>query len=65
MCIRDRYSSTSNLEAPQLLSYDDLAKQVKQVFIALHGRPGEDGSVQEKLEPVSYTHLTLPTSDLV
>ncbi|MBP7807779.1 MAG: D-alanine--D-alanine ligase [Bacteroidia bacterium] len=54
--VTEKYSSTSNLEAPQLLSYDDLAKQVKQVFIALHGRPGEDGSVQEKLEQVGLSY---------
>lgn len=54
--VTEKYSSASNLEAPQLLSYSDLAKQVKQVFIALHGRPGEDGSVQEKLEAVGLTY---------
>ena len=25
----------------------------------------EDGEIQSMLQPVSYTHLTLPTSDLV
>lgn len=54
--VTEKYSSASNLEAPQLLTYADLAKQVKQVFIALHGRPGEDGSVQEKLEAVGLTY---------
>lgn len=54
--VTEKYSSASNLEAPQLLTYSDLAKQVKQVFIALHGRPGEDGSVQEKLEAVGLTY---------
>jgi D-alanine-D-alanine ligase len=54
--VTEKYSSESNLEAPQLLTYDDLAKQVTQVFIALHGRPGEDGSVQEKLEQVGLSY---------
>jgi UDP-N-acetylmuramate--alanine ligase len=54
--VTEKYSSPSNLEAPQLLSYKDLAEQVEQVFIALHGRPGEDGSVQEKLEQVGLTY---------
>lgn len=54
--VTEKYSSASNLEAPQLISYADLAKQVKQVFIALHGRPGEDGSVQEKLEQVGLSY---------
>ena len=54
--VTEKYSSTSNLEAPQLLSYDDLSKLAGQVFIALHGRPGEDGSVQEKLEQVGLSY---------
>lgn len=54
--VSEKYSSVSNLQAPQLLSYSDLAKEVKQVFIALHGRPGEDGSVQEKLEQVGLSY---------
>jgi UDP-N-acetylmuramate--alanine ligase len=32
------------------ISYKELAELVKVVFIALHGRPGEDGSVQTELE---------------
>lgn len=35
---------------PQEISYDLLASYVDFVFIALHGRPGEDGSVQKILE---------------
>ncbi len=39
-------------EALQLesLTYDELATRVDFAFIALHGRPGEDGAVQEQLE---------------
>lgn len=54
--VTEKYSSASSLMAPQLLSYNDLAKEVAQVFIALHGRPGEDGSVQEKLDAVGLTY---------
>lgn len=54
--ITDKYGSPGNLEAPRKLSYDDLAKEVKQVFIALHGRPGEDGAVQAQLEKVGLTY---------
>ena len=54
--ITDKYGSPNNLIAPKLLSYADLAKEVKQVFIALHGRPGEDGAIQEKLEAVGITY---------
>ena len=48
--ITEKYASADTLAKPTLLSYDDLAKKFDAVFIALHGRPGEDGSVQEKLE---------------
>ena len=48
--ITEKYSSPDTLAKPTLLTYDALAKKVDAVFIALHGRPGEDGNVQEKLE---------------
>lgn len=54
--ITKKYGSEKNLEAPRLMTYEDLAKEVKQVFIALHGRPGEDGAVQEQLEKVGLTY---------
>lgn len=54
--ITDKYGSPNNLIAPKQLSYADLAKEVKQVFIALHGRPGEDGAIQEQLEKVGLTY---------
>jgi UDP-N-acetylmuramate--alanine ligase len=54
--ITDKYGSPNNLIAPKLLSYADLAQQVKQVFIALHGRPGEDGAIQEQLEKVGISY---------
>ena len=42
----------ANSEATTLekLTYKDLAGSVDFVFIALHGRPGEDGAVQQELE---------------
>ncbi len=48
--ITEKYSSPDTLAKPAALTYKELAKKVDAVFIALHGRPGEDGSVQEKLE---------------
>lgn len=47
--ITKRFGSSRNLDSPQQLTYADLATQTDVVFIALHGRPGEDGSVQEQL----------------
>ena len=54
--ITDKYGSSTNLIAPKLITYNDLAKLTKQTFIALHGRPGEDGAVQEQLEKVGITY---------
>lgn len=54
--ITDKYGSPDNLIAPKKLSYTDLGKVVKQVFIALHGRPGEDGAIQEQLEKIGLTY---------
>jgi len=54
--ITDKYGSPNNLIEPKLLSYVDLAKEVQQVFIALHGRPGEDGAIQEQLEKVGLSY---------
>ena len=35
--------------APQRISSEELAGLVDAVFIALHGRPGEDGTLQQEL----------------
>ncbi|MEO8148161.1 MAG: D-alanine--D-alanine ligase [Bacteroidia bacterium] len=54
--ITQKYSSLQNLAAPQLITYDDLSKMVQFVFIALHGRPGEDGVSQQQLERVGLPY---------
>ena len=38
------------ISEPKQISYEELAKMIDVVFIALHGRPGEDGAVQTELE---------------
>ncbi|WP_205503408.1 D-alanine--D-alanine ligase family protein [Rufibacter psychrotolerans] len=40
----------NSLQKPQRLTYDQLRSLVDEVFIALHGRPGEDGVLQTELE---------------
>ncbi|WP_181308193.1 D-alanine--D-alanine ligase [Rufibacter sp. XAAS-G3-1] len=40
----------STLQKPQRLTYEQLKSLVDAVFIALHGRPGEDGELQTELE---------------
>lgn len=42
--------------APTAISFEALAELVDEVFIALHGRPGEDGSIQRELERVGLTY---------
>lgn len=41
---------------PQKLSFTELASRVEEVFIALHGRPGEDGTLQLELEKVGLPY---------
>lgn len=48
--IIEKYGNTANLFAPKQITYKQLAKLTDAVFIALHGRPGEDGTVQKELD---------------
>ena len=50
--ITEKYSSASSLDYPTKINFVELAKMVDGVFIALHGRPGEDGTIQAELEKV-------------
>lgn len=45
-----KYTWLSIAYKPRLINYDQLAETVDGVFIALHGRPGEDGQIQMQLE---------------
>jgi D-alanine-D-alanine ligase len=44
------------LEYPYAITYIELADLVDEVFIALHGRPGEDGAVQTELEKIGLPY---------
>ncbi|MGB3547065.1 MAG: D-alanine--D-alanine ligase, partial [Saprospiraceae bacterium] len=48
--VTTKYASPGVIFLPRLLSYSDLAREADGVFIALHGRPGEDGQLQVQLE---------------
>lgn len=50
------FGDTSNLNAPRKLDYTALAAEVQDVFIALHGRPGEDGALQRELVKVGLPY---------
>ncbi len=51
-----KYSSSQNVLQPHPLTYPQLAEAVDEVFIALHGRPGEDGEIQRQLEQVGLPY---------
>ncbi len=53
--LRNKYAKTTFSEAQQV-RYEDLKDLVDFVFIGLHGRPGEDGAVQEHLERVGLPY---------
>ncbi len=54
--ITSKYSSSSSLAAPVQITYDQLSQLCSFVFIALHGRPGEDGEAQQNLERVGLPY---------
>lgn len=49
--ILNKYSNTQLFE-PRKITYAELKKMADTVFIALHGRPGEDGTVQKELNKI-------------
>ncbi|MCF8237999.1 MAG: D-alanine--D-alanine ligase [Saprospiraceae bacterium] len=51
-----KYAYADATFKPRPITYETLAQEVDGVFIALHGRPGEDGEVQENLERVGLPY---------
>ncbi|MBX2870829.1 MAG: PASTA domain-containing protein [Saprospiraceae bacterium] len=64
--VTDKYASAEVIFTPQRLTLDQLAKKVDGVFIALHGRPGEDGQLQLQLDAkgVPYNGSGVKSSSL-
>ncbi len=54
--ITRKYASGDVVFAPRKLDYQSLANLFDGVFIALHGRPGEDGTVQQKLDALNMPY---------
>ena len=52
----EKYTDHNNFKAPVALTYEQLAQMADVVFIALHGRPGEDGAVQAKLDALKLPY---------
>lgn len=48
--ITKRYTQAGNVLNPQEIKLEELSDLCDVVFIALHGRPGEDGALQKQLE---------------
>ncbi len=59
--ITEKYTETPPVFEPKKISYTDLTSICETVFIALHGRPGEDGQVQKHLDAL---HLPYNGSDV-
>lgn len=64
--VTQQYGNTQALGAPKLLNFADLSRRVDAVFIALHGRPGEDGNLQQHLEEygIPYNGSGVATSQI-
>ncbi|MEL6153069.1 MAG: D-alanine--D-alanine ligase, partial [Bacteroidota bacterium] len=54
--ITQQYGSAGALQVPRIVSYEALAHMVDFVFLALHGRPGEDGTLQATLAQHHIPH---------
>ena len=54
--IVQRFTGKNPVFKPAKISYSTLKEQIDSVFIALHGRPGEDGEVQSKLESLKIPY---------
>ncbi|MCC7301382.1 MAG: D-alanine--D-alanine ligase [Bacteroidia bacterium] len=54
--ITRKYTGAAAPQAPEPLDYSQMKERFDAVFIALHGRPGEDGAVQKKLDELGIPY---------
>ena len=54
--ITKKYAGSSQATEPIELTYEKLKEKADEVFIALHGRPGEDGAIQKHLEAIGLPY---------
>jgi UDP-N-acetylmuramate--alanine ligase len=54
--LTEKYAGTAGLAPPTRITYAQLGELVDGVFIGLHGRPGEDGAVQEQLDKLGLPY---------
>jgi UDP-N-acetylmuramate--alanine ligase len=50
------YAGAQYISEPERISYKKLKEYADEVFIALHGRPGEDGAIQVELEKIGLPY---------
>jgi UDP-N-acetylmuramate--alanine ligase len=48
--ITNKYAASNHIVSPEQIPFETLKTRADEVFIALHGRPGEDGAIQKKLD---------------
>ncbi|XOV94736.1 MAG: D-alanine--D-alanine ligase [Bacteroidota bacterium] len=53
--IKAKYAYSESMDLEEL-TYKDLKDRIDFAFIALHGRPGEDGAIQQELEAVGIPY---------
>lgn len=54
--ITRKYASSTYVSKPVQLDYTGLKEIADEVFIALHGRPGEDGAIQAQLDKIGMPY---------
>jgi D-alanine-D-alanine ligase len=54
--ITNKYAAANHTLSPEKISYEKLKENADEVFIALHGRPGEDGAIQQKLDAIGLSY---------
>ena len=54
--ITHKYAAANHTLSPEKLGFSELKQKSDEVFIALHGRPGEDGAIQEKLDAIGLPY---------
>ncbi len=64
--ISEKYAYHQLIDEPVKVEVADLSKMVDYAFIALHGRPGEDGALQTELEKyhIPYNGSGVPSSQI-
>lgn len=54
--LTDTYTTVAPIFEPRAVTYESLQELCDVVFIALHGRPGEDGEVQKRLNQLNIPY---------